>query len=103
MKILPFEYAVRNLGRSPGRMIMSVGGSLLVVLLALTAGGFVIGAPSDGRRKFVVSHGWESEVHPSPSGGKMRRLADALTVLEADDEDLVFFDFCSNSQADSIR
>ena len=43
MKMLPFEYAVRNLGRSPGRMILSVGGSILVVLLVLTAGGFVTG------------------------------------------------------------
>ena len=43
MKTLPFEYAVRNLGRSPGRMALSVGGSILVVLLVLTAGGFVTG------------------------------------------------------------
>ena len=43
MKTLPFEYAVRNLGRSPGRMLLSVGGALLVVLLVLTAGGFVTG------------------------------------------------------------
>lgn len=43
MKKLPLEYAVRNLGRSPGRMILSIGGSLLVVLLVLTAGGFVTG------------------------------------------------------------
>lgn len=43
MKKLPLEYAVRNLGRNPGRMILSIGGSLLVVLLVLTAGGFVTG------------------------------------------------------------
>jgi len=40
MSMLPFEYAVRNLGRSPLRMLLSVGGSLLVVLLVIAAAGF---------------------------------------------------------------
>ncbi len=40
MKLLPFEYAVRNLGRSPLRMLLSVGGSLLVVVLVIAAAGF---------------------------------------------------------------
>jgi len=40
---LPFEYAVRNLGRSPQRLLASVLGSALVVLLVLAAGGFVRG------------------------------------------------------------
>lgn len=43
MKLLPFDYAVRNLGRSPARMFLSVAGSALVVLLILIAGGFVEG------------------------------------------------------------
>lgn len=43
MKRLPFEYAVRNLGRSPARLMLSVGGSALVVLLILVAAGFVEG------------------------------------------------------------
>lgn len=43
MKRLPFEYAVRNLGRSPSRLLLAVGGSTLVVLLILVAGGFVEG------------------------------------------------------------
>ena len=42
MRILPLEYAVRNLGRSPGRLVLTVGGSMLVVLLVLTAAGFII-------------------------------------------------------------
>ena len=46
MSLLPFEYAVRNLGRSPLRLILSVGGSVLVVLLVLAAAGFVIGMQS---------------------------------------------------------
>jgi putative ABC transport system permease protein len=43
MRMLPFEYAVRNLGRSPMRLVLSVAGSALVVLLILAAGGFVNG------------------------------------------------------------
>ena len=43
MRLLPISYATRNLGRSPGRMILSIGGSMLVVLLVLASGGFVTG------------------------------------------------------------
>lgn len=43
MTLLPFEYAVRNLGRSPTRLVAAVAGSALVVALVLAAGGFVRG------------------------------------------------------------
>lgn len=43
MKLLPFEYATRNLGRSPVRLILTVFGSGLVVLLIMIAGGFMVG------------------------------------------------------------
>ena len=43
MKLLPFEYATRNLGRSPLRLILTVFGSGLVVLLIMIAGGFMVG------------------------------------------------------------
>lgn len=43
MKLLPFEYAVRNLGRSPRRVVASVLGSTLVVGLILAASAFVRG------------------------------------------------------------
>src|SRR5687768_9565399 len=43
MHLLPFDYSIRNLGRSPVRLILSVAGSLLVVLLVLAAGAFVRG------------------------------------------------------------
>ncbi len=43
MKHLPFEYAVRNLGRSRPRAIATLLGGGLVVLLVLAAGGFVRG------------------------------------------------------------
>jgi putative ABC transport system permease protein len=40
---IPIDYAIRNLGRSPTRLLLSVIGSTLVVLLVLAAGGFVHG------------------------------------------------------------
>lgn len=43
MRLLPFDYAVRNLGRSRTRLLLSVIGSTLVVALVLSAGGFVRG------------------------------------------------------------
>ena len=43
MRLLPWEYGVRNLGRSPLRLGLSVGGAALVVLLVLAAGAFVRG------------------------------------------------------------
>ncbi len=43
MRQLPFEYAYRNLGRSRVRLIASMFGAALVVLLVLAAAGFVRG------------------------------------------------------------
>lgn len=43
MRQLPFQYALRNLGRSRVRLIASLLGSTLVVLLILASGGFVRG------------------------------------------------------------
>jgi len=40
---LPFEYALRNAFRGPTRLVASLVGAILVVLLALAAGGFVRG------------------------------------------------------------
>lgn len=52
LKMLPFAYAVRNLGRSPLRMASSVLGCALVVVLVLAAGGFVRGMT----QSLAVSH-----------------------------------------------
>lgn len=43
MKALPLDYAVRNLTRSTTRLALSVGGSVMVVLLLVAAGAFVQG------------------------------------------------------------
>ena len=43
MRFLPLTYAARNLGRSPARLAMSVGGGFLVSLLAMAGMAFVLG------------------------------------------------------------
>lgn len=43
LRQLPFEYAYRNLGRSRVRLVASIIGATLVVLLVLSAAGFVRG------------------------------------------------------------
>ena len=43
MRLLPWDYGVRNLGRSPLRLALSVAGGALVVGLVLAAGAFVRG------------------------------------------------------------
>lgn len=43
MRLLPFDYAARNLGRSPLRLLISVLGAVLVVVLATAAFAFVRG------------------------------------------------------------
>jgi putative ABC transport system permease protein len=53
MRRLPVDYAVRNLGRSPVRLALSLVGSTLVVLLAIAAAAFVRGMG----RSLVVSGG----------------------------------------------
>ena len=51
-------------------------------------------------RKFSLSHGWSSEMHPCPSGAKLKRLVRELDEAGADDEnDGVFLDYCSLPQA----
>jgi putative ABC transport system permease protein len=59
MRRLPFEYAVRNLGRSPTRLALSIAGGVLVVLLVLAAGAFVRGMErsldvSGGERNVIL-------------------------------------------------
>jgi putative ABC transport system permease protein len=65
MKLLPFEYAVRNLGRAPLRLAATVAGAALVVALALAAGAFVRGMEHSlvvsGSRQNVILLGAGSE------------------------------------------
>lgn len=43
MRLLPLDYAVRNLSRSPTRLLLGLAGATFVVLLALAAAAFVRG------------------------------------------------------------
>ena len=52
------------------------------------------------RKAIVVSHGWDTAFHISPSGEKLDLLVDALERVDAmTDDDGVFIDFCSLPQA----
>jgi len=64
---------------------------------------FLIGVPPAGCQKFVVSHCWESEVHPSPSGIRCCRLVAVLDRLGAKNDDVAFLDFCSMPQLNRIK
>lgn len=65
MRLLPFDYAVRNLARSPTRTAGTFIGAALVVLLLLAAGGFVRGMETSladsGREDNVIVLGAGSE------------------------------------------
>ncbi|MDQ7784690.1 MAG: FtsX-like permease family protein [Desulfomonilaceae bacterium] len=57
MRVLPFDYSVRNLGRSRMRLVLTVLASALVVLLVLTAASFV-----EGMAKSLVAKTEQSNV-----------------------------------------
>lgn len=75
MRLLPWEYAVRNLARHRVRLVSSIGGSALVVLLVLAAAAFVRGMEKSmsitpGANVLLVGAGSEeslerSEIRPS--------------------------------------
>ena len=58
----------------------------------LDQNGLIIGRVPKGRA-LSVSHAWDTQYHISPSGSKMKRLAETLEKLGAnDEEDGVFLD-----------
>ena len=81
MKLLPFDYAVRNLGRSPTRLALSLIGSTLVVALALAAAAFVRGmgqsltAGGSERNVILLGAGSEESVERSEIGPAVPGLA----------------------------
>ena len=79
MRTLPWDYGVRNLARSRTRLMLSVFGSALVVLLVLAAGAFVrgmnrsLGSSGGERNVILLGAGSEesferSEIQPSVPG-----------------------------------
>lgn len=79
MTTLPFEYATRNLGRSVPRLVLSVLGAALVVLLTMAGAGFAAGmdgalrATGHERNVILLGAGSEesmerSEIKPAVAG-----------------------------------
>lgn len=85
MRGLPFEYAVRNLGRNPARLAMSAGGSMLVVLLVVAAAGFISGMNqslrASGSSRNVIFMGAGSEESVERSEIKMKTATIAAAGL----------------------
>lgn len=83
MRWLPFEYAVRNVGRSRLRLLASVGGSALVVALVLAAGGFVRGMErsltrsGDDRNVVLLGAGSEESTERSQIAANIPHLVAA--------------------------
>jgi hypothetical protein len=80
--LLPWEYGVRNLGRSPLRLALGVGGSALVVLLVLAAASFVrgmarsLGGAAGGTNVILLGAGSEESVERS----EIRRSAAGIAA-----------------------
>ena len=83
MRLIPIDYSIRNLGRSPVRLILSVTGSLLVVLLVLAAGAFVRGMDKSLRLSgqannvMLLGAGSEESVERSEIGPSVAGLVQA--------------------------
>ena len=91
MKLLPFDYAIRNLGRSPKRLALVVAGSTLVSLLVLGAVGFGRGmqrsfaASGLETNALVLGSGSEESVErseiPPTTAGILASSIDGLLVV----------------------
>ncbi len=83
MRLLPIEYSVRNLGRSPLRLALSLAGAFLVAGLALAAGGFVSGmerslrATGSEHNVILLGAGSEESVQRSEIGAGVAGLVAA--------------------------
>ena len=83
MRMLPFTYSARNLGRSRMRLLLSIFGSGMVVLLILAAGGFVRGMSTglaraaDERNVLIVGIGSEESIERSEIPASVAALLDA--------------------------
>lgn len=69
--MLPFSYALRNLFRDPSRLLQTVGGAALVVLLMVTAAainhgmGEVLSASGSARNVIIMGAGSEESIERS--------------------------------------
>lgn len=83
MRLLPFEYAVRSLGRSPVRLTASLVGSGLVVLILIAAAAFVRGMErslaitGESANVVLLGAGSEESIERSQIGGGTGELISA--------------------------
>jgi len=83
MRILPFDYGVRNLGRSRTRLLATVAASTLVVTLVIAAAGFVRGmartlvVSEERANVMLIAAGSEESVERSQIAGNAAGLVAA--------------------------
>jgi putative ABC transport system permease protein len=92
MKLLPWEYAVRNLSRNPVRMGLSLAGAALISLLVIAASSFVRGmektlsVKTSNRNVILLGAGSEdslerSEINPATGSMVAADIAGLKTLL----------------------
>lgn len=83
MRLLPWDYGVRNLLRSPGRTALGAAGVALVTVLVLAAAAFVRGmgeslaGGGDSRNVLVVGSGSEESIERSEIGAQVPGILSA--------------------------
>ncbi|HLX63390.1 MAG TPA: ABC transporter permease [Planctomycetota bacterium] len=83
MKLIPWDYAVRNLGRNKIRLVMSIGGAALVALLVLGAAAFVSGMQKSmhlsgvSKNVLLIGAGSEESLERSEIGNGVASIAAA--------------------------
>jgi len=83
VKLIPWEYAARNLGRNRLRLALSLGGCVLVALLVLAAAAFVRGMEQSlrvsgmGKNVLLIGAGSEESLERSEIGNNVASIAAA--------------------------
>jgi putative ABC transport system permease protein len=83
VRLLPWEYGVRSLGRSPSRLLLGSLGTALVVFLLVAAGGFARGmgrslrGTAEPGNVILVSAGSEDSVERSEIAATVPGIAEA--------------------------
>lgn len=83
MKLIPWDYAARNLGRNRLRLCLSLGGCVLVSLLVLSAAAFVRGMNKSlrisgmGKNVLLIGAGSEESLERSEIGNNVASIVAA--------------------------
>lgn len=87
LRLLPLDYATRNLGRSLPRLALGVFGSALVVLLVIAAAGFVRGMraslslPGGEHNVILLGAGSEESIERSEVDARAEEVAASLDAV----------------------